>query len=427
MRYRKRIKIAPGLNINLSKRGVSATLGPRGANVNVGRSGAYLNTGLPGTGLYNRRKIADLKREGGSNSSVSNNRTEFQIKVDLDDEHKPVVEILDDRGNKVTSPTTINKIKRTAEYRESIEKLYRKHYELINGDSAAFTDLYKLVSKPVTKSEIEDRLYSLKPKRYSKIGFNTPKPTKEAVEHRLQKEAEGKFTSILFWRNKRSINEYVADNLNKEYSDMIAQWEREKRGFEQLQQVTESEANDRYLKLYEEDKKILEGSLEATEYYVVNNFEALLKEIDIEPEFFVDYEYSEDKRTFYIDLDLPEIEDLPTIEASLLKSGRISVKDKTGKQLREDYARCVTGLGLLVASVAFNASVGVMRVEVGAYTQRVDKSDGHVKDDYIYSVEFDRETFSGINFELIDPVASFQNFNHQMELTTTFIFRSVKM
>lgn len=62
MRYRKRIKIVPGLNINLSKRGVSATLGPRGANVNVGRSGVYLNTGLPGTGLYNRRKIGDLKR-----------------------------------------------------------------------------------------------------------------------------------------------------------------------------------------------------------------------------------------------------------------------------------------------------------------------------------------------------------------------------
>lgn len=77
MRYRKRIKIAPGLNINLSKRGVSATLGPRGVNVNVGRSGAYLNTGLPGTGLYNRRKIADLKREGSSSSSVSNKRTEI--------------------------------------------------------------------------------------------------------------------------------------------------------------------------------------------------------------------------------------------------------------------------------------------------------------------------------------------------------------
>lgn len=194
-----------------------------------------------------------------------------------------------------------------------------------------------------------------------------------------------------------------------------------------MEQIRESEANNKYLKLYEEEKKSLEGSLEATKYYVMKNYEALLREIDIEPEFFVDYEYSENKRTFFIDLDLPEIEDLPTIEASLLKSGRISVQNKTGKRLRDDYAKCVTGLGLLIASVAFNASVDVERVEMGAYTQRVDKSDGHVKNDYIYSIEFDRETFSGINFEHIDPIACFQNFNHQMELTKTFIFRSIKM
>ena len=56
-RYRKRIKIAPGIHVNFSKSGVSTTIGPRGASVNIGKSGTYLNTGIPGTGLYNRQKI----------------------------------------------------------------------------------------------------------------------------------------------------------------------------------------------------------------------------------------------------------------------------------------------------------------------------------------------------------------------------------
>ncbi|MGY0407911.1 MAG: DUF4236 domain-containing protein [Polaribacter sp.] len=45
MRYR--IKLAPDLNINLSKSRISTTLGPKGASVNIGKTGAYLNTGIP--------------------------------------------------------------------------------------------------------------------------------------------------------------------------------------------------------------------------------------------------------------------------------------------------------------------------------------------------------------------------------------------
>lgn len=56
-RFRKRINIAPGVNINLSKSGVSTTIGKKGASVNIGKNGTYLNTGLPGTGLYNRTKL----------------------------------------------------------------------------------------------------------------------------------------------------------------------------------------------------------------------------------------------------------------------------------------------------------------------------------------------------------------------------------
>jgi hypothetical protein len=56
-KFRKRIKIAPGVNLNLSKSGVSGTFGVKGASVNVGKNGAFLNTGIPGTGIYDRQKI----------------------------------------------------------------------------------------------------------------------------------------------------------------------------------------------------------------------------------------------------------------------------------------------------------------------------------------------------------------------------------
>lgn len=55
-RFQKRISILPGVRINLSKSGASASLGPRGADVNIGRDGITTNAGIPGTGLSYREK-----------------------------------------------------------------------------------------------------------------------------------------------------------------------------------------------------------------------------------------------------------------------------------------------------------------------------------------------------------------------------------
>ena len=54
-RFQKRIKILPGVYINLSKSGVSASVGGHGATVNVGANGRRMITlGIPGTGLSYR-------------------------------------------------------------------------------------------------------------------------------------------------------------------------------------------------------------------------------------------------------------------------------------------------------------------------------------------------------------------------------------
>jgi hypothetical protein len=56
-RFQKRISILPGVRINLSKSGASASLGPRGADLNLGRDGVTANAGIPGTGLSYRQKL----------------------------------------------------------------------------------------------------------------------------------------------------------------------------------------------------------------------------------------------------------------------------------------------------------------------------------------------------------------------------------
>jgi hypothetical protein len=50
-RFRKSIKIAPGVRLNLSKSGISASAGVRGATVNVGKRGVTASASIPGTGV----------------------------------------------------------------------------------------------------------------------------------------------------------------------------------------------------------------------------------------------------------------------------------------------------------------------------------------------------------------------------------------
>ncbi len=48
----RRVKIAPGLTLNLTKHGASLSAGVRGAHITMGRTGIRRTVGIPGTGVF---------------------------------------------------------------------------------------------------------------------------------------------------------------------------------------------------------------------------------------------------------------------------------------------------------------------------------------------------------------------------------------
>ena len=60
IRFRKRIKIAPGLSVNIGKKGVtSVSIGGKGVTLNTGgKRGTSVTTSIPGTGLSANHKIS---------------------------------------------------------------------------------------------------------------------------------------------------------------------------------------------------------------------------------------------------------------------------------------------------------------------------------------------------------------------------------
>lgn len=86
LRFRKRIKIAKGLNINLSKSGIGFSAGIPGLRVGLGPKGAYSSAGIPGTGLsmmsyFNK---SSFRRNSGSFTAQAEISDGFSIKPPTD-------------------------------------------------------------------------------------------------------------------------------------------------------------------------------------------------------------------------------------------------------------------------------------------------------------------------------------------------------
>lgn len=50
-RFRRTIKILPGVHLNVSRSGISTSFGPRGVHVTIGPRGIRRTVGIPGTGV----------------------------------------------------------------------------------------------------------------------------------------------------------------------------------------------------------------------------------------------------------------------------------------------------------------------------------------------------------------------------------------
>lgn len=146
---------------------------------------------------------------------------------------------------------------------------------------------------------------------------------------------------------------------------------------------------------------------------VEDKIEAWLGGLSLPIDFHAAFEYDDEANTLMVDLDLPEIEHLPVRHMEVV-SGKLKEKDKTQKALKQEYARCVFGLGMFCASHCFDVTPYMERVVLSAYTQRRDNKTGDLRDEYIYSVVFEREGFERAGYPDEEPEAFILRFKNRM-------------
>ena len=438
IKFRKSIKIMPGVRINFSKSGMSTTIGPRGASVNIGPKGVYANAGIPGTGIYMREKIV-----GGPSStsrSFSGSRgydPEFLYKYE---KYQPVtikisnngkIQILDKFGNVITDEFFLKKLKSTSNFKLQKEQLMsqwpersEQEYQNAQNSLAELVNIHHYSFDVQPKEYYEEKLSSIKPQKYQMKAFELEEPSKHKIEISLTSYAELHITSKAFWRVKKLREKYVRDNLESQYRKQHDEWKKKKREFEQKQQKEAERQNILFAEEYNKCYAVLRDKINGDEDYVKENLEAWLSNSTLPVAVNVDYEYDAEKGNMYIDISLPSEQAIPQKEIVRLANGGVKEKAKTKQNMQAEYASMIFGLGICITSGVFDISPAIRRVLASGFATRGDKN-GNKKEECLYSIKFERSAFEGISLRQENPIDFIGRFESRYKATQTWIFREV--
>lgn len=399
-------------------------MGPKGLRYSVGPTGSYMTTGIPGTGLSVREKIgaaSHARSHGSLADAPAESKTNLTLRYD---EATREVTVLDQDGKVITDLNLLQYIRAQDPYKEGLLTINKQVKQDIDEKTRQFLEIYKATPKMLTAQDWQS-FQQAKPIEYDMQPFPDPEPTKEGIKEELWQRARNEIGSLFFWRNSGLRETFVSENLDRVYTERHNDWAARKAAFDAEEYETKQSADTSMLACHNEHMARLGKALNGDGEYIRQAVEDILKGISLPVEFAIDFDYDEEKRRLHIDLDLPEIEQLPIEQAGITATGRLSVKQKSAKGLRSDYAVCVTGLAFYFAGHFFNISPMIGEVVVSGYTQRLSKKTGNIENEYIYSVQFIRDIFQRLNIAHINPIDAFENFTHTLELNQSFEFKAI--
>lgn len=395
MRFRKSIKLAPGIRMNLSGSGVGWTLGPRGASVGIGSRGTFFNAGIPGTGLSHRQLLAGPSRTASTRSAFAGSPStppmqRISLAVSVEDDGTVIFK--DVNGLPASAELVATALTQKS---SAIRDLLQQACDRINDQVDAVTTLHQLTPDPRTPPHFQAQVFQ------------------ESEPVRPIRRQLGFFAKFFRSNVARVEAEYVREMAN--FDSAMTEREARKAEFEQA----------------EEKRRVLfldfqRGSPGAVDQF----FSAALQDISWPRETHISYDLSENGRSMRLDVDLPEIEDMPQETATVPQRGyKLSIKDLGPVQLRKMYAQHIHSIAFRLIGEVFAVLPGVSEVVLSGYSQRPDAATAQVKDEYLLSVKVQRLAWEEIDFARLGDVGvieSLARFELVRSMTKSGVFKPIE-
>jgi hypothetical protein len=393
-RFQRRISLAPGVRLNINKRGVGLSVGPRGASVSTGPRGTHAHAGIPGTGLAYRTKL-NRTRKASTTSAASSLEERIE------------------QGDTIGLTLAVGK-----------DGNVRYLFE----DGTPLTDTEARWIRRHAKDAIRERLATLCDElnedllRLGQLHYETPCPQRRGYVPKIFPEPSPtppesvplQWWQILWPTLRRRVE---ADNARQQakFNDDYRHWEHRKADFDAAEFARQQREEQGVFHQREEMALTLRERLE---------------EIDWPRETVIDFDLGSDDTTIALDIDLPSEDEMPDREWTMpAKALKLTPKSLSATRQRQLYRNHVHGVALRVAGAVFVRLPYVQEARVSGYRQVVDPASGGTRDQYLYSIKVTRNQWNRIHFdqlEQVDPVAAVEAFTLRRDMTKTGIFRDIE-
>lgn len=430
-RFRRSVKIAPGVRLNFGKKGGSLSIGGRGASLNFGSRGVYSNVGLLGSGLSYRSKIS------GNNSSRPQNTHNFRQEgqyvvhttASLTLEEDGSVTFKDQQGNLLSDDLILQGKRQNREFIANwLEgECYSRNQEL---DSLINIHL----TTPSPDTEIT----------FVPATFDEQQPIPPSADFAELKPATPMLEEYGFLAKRIEFFRKSVDKKNKQlqeaYELELEVWETQKANFE-INYPQRFNAYQADLERYNEAKRKFDENQAARKRFVEQErltdpkaMQEFLVEVfqDIvwPRETNVSFDITDHGKSVLLDVDLPEVEDMPSQQATVNKKDlRLIYKDIPQTQIRKNYFTHIHAIGFRLIGEVFVSLPSVDTVVFSGYSQRPDKRTGKIIDEYLYSVKVSLDRWNNLNFTnlgAIDVISCFEGFDLRRKATKSGVMTPIE-
>lgn len=390
LRFRKSIKLAPGIRWNISGSGSSFTLGPRGASIGIGKRGTFLNTGIPGLGLSSRANLL-----GGSTAQAKSTQQRLNhagsVSVTCGVDESGLLTFTDANGMPMPEHVITAAKKQN---RDALQGLIQKACDEVNANVEVLGRMHLDTPNPKIAPKFQVR------------PFDTAEPKPPTLKR------PGFFDK--FFKSRLLRIDAENHTATENYLSTLKDWQQHKAEF-----LTHMSARKFFV------EELIYKDIPSMEQFL----EESLQDITWPRETEIDFDISENGKEVCLDVNLPEIEDMPTKIAAVPSRGlKLSVKEMSTAKVQRLYSDHVHGVAFRLIGEVFAALPITQTVALSGYSQRRNNLTGELSNEYLISIRVDRSAWELLDFSglsAIDVTESLTQFELKRDQLKSGAFKSI--
>lgn len=305
-----------------------------------------------------------------------------------------------------TSGITDAAARRTVEYKSAYNRVTMDMLHAYEVENRAYTSIHHNIPKIKDIEVSKKELINLTPKKYTRHRFELPKPTKSEVEDNLCNEVK----YINFNDENVSEKEYIKESLNKLTEYRQQYWQEANELFEQIEDAKEKRENKKYFTEYKRKYNQKEEYINGEEDIVEEGINALCSTIEIPYNISISYTYNKVKHLLSVEMTFENGINVPVSKATILTSGKISIKNKLVKEIIQDKTKSIISCAYYMAGKYFNVSPNILYIRMSIYDTN--------KQNPLLWVEFERDKLSKLSPLLTDIISDILGYPHVLNYKT---------